>query len=83
MDAPHLKPAEARATPEIVSQPYPLAEPADAYKTQFNVTQKRDIGLTITSGYSRDERFQYQYEVGYQKTLVQFIFFDSSHNNKL
>lgn len=74
MEAPHLKPAEARATPEkIVSQPYPLAEPADAYKTRFDVTQKRDIGLTITGGYSRDERFQYQYEVGYQETLVHLL----------
>lgn len=74
MEAPHLRPAEARATPEkIVSQPYPLAEPVDAYKSRFDVKTQQDIGLTITGGYTQEERFQYQYEVGYQETLIHLL----------
>lgn len=67
--APHLKPGEPRGAAEkVVSQPFSMTETTEAYKARYDVDMKRDVGVSVSGGFAREDRFQYQYEVGYRET---------------
>ncbi|XP_062971718.1 titin isoform X23 [Cynocephalus volans] len=57
--APTVKPAETRVRAEPTPSPqFPFADTPDTYKSQAGIEVKKELGLSITGGTVREERFK-------------------------
>ncbi|NIG59652.1 titin-like [Pontoporia blainvillei] len=61
--APAVKPAEARVRAEPTPSPqFPFVDTPETFKSQADIEVKKEVGVSITGGAAREERFEVLHE---------------------